>query len=466
MTAFDFTELLGPTLHSKGNSEVATTTLGTDGKEYVALYFTASWCPPCRAFTPSLVDYYLLAHIQEKLDIVVISSDREESKHDEYFAKMPFLALPYVDRDRKKALAEKYNVKGIPTLILLSTATGEIAIKNFIPLVKSDPKGFFFPYPEKSTRLVLSKVDTVGEHESFNGKTLALYFDATSFKPEFWGKCYGGCGTFSNRGIRHICNECDYFVACETCFKDIANTHDKEHTFKTREPIDYSKHMQPMRPKSQWPTAFHLARNYEVEYEATTIVIVDPARVVLNKNASLALKKGQKFPFAALKPAVIVFTESFLLVENIVKAVAEKLVPSGAQVQCTDGPAGVGDEVKPDAIIYDFQGGRNAFAFRGDLTEESLITFVEDFKSGKLLELKGQETKEKELREKEEKEKEAKKKEEDEKEEKEEEVVVRPTETESEKTWSKTTKTTTVTTKAENGSKVTTVTETVYKLLE
>ena len=46
-----------------------------DGK-YVLLYFSAHWCPPCRAFTPRLAELY--QHMQKqhsgKLEVVFVSS--------------------------------------------------------------------------------------------------------------------------------------------------------------------------------------------------------------------------------------------------------------------------------------------------------------------------------------------------------------------------------------------------------
>ena len=37
----------------------------------------------------------------------------------EYYGEMPWLALPYSDRDRKAQLSSKFKVTGIPTLIIL-----------------------------------------------------------------------------------------------------------------------------------------------------------------------------------------------------------------------------------------------------------------------------------------------------------------------------------------------------------
>ncbi|KAI9344263.1 thioredoxin-like-domain-containing protein [Obelidium mucronatum] len=445
MTAFDFTELLGSTLHSKGNAEVATTTLGTNGKEYIALYFTASWCPPCRAFTPVLIDYYLQPHIQEKLDVVVVSSDREESAHDEYFAKMPWLSLPYVDRDRKKVLAETFEVKGIPTFVLISAATGQVITKELRFFVEKDPKGHFFPYPEKSIRTVLSKVvttTTTTGHESFSGKTLALYFDGNPASSK------------SSQETK------DALLSAYQETKETALAFEVLQISWEQTAANHATHA----AQVPWPTvafdekfdtAFHLARLYNLSYNQPAIVILDPARNIINKDAAGAIRKGHKFPFSALKvvdlnessisnnysiwekPAVIVYLESVAgdaekveAVERVVNAVAERIheasVTGGAPV-CTDEScdigggvaepdvifftvkakhegarwyrqsAGLGDEVAPDAILYDFNKGRNAFPFRGELTEDNLVQFVQDFKTGKLLQLKEQEAKEEKL---------------------------------------------------------------------
>ncbi|KAJ3018438.1 UNVERIFIED_CONTAM: hypothetical protein HDU68_011146 [Siphonaria sp. JEL0065] len=449
MAPFDFTDLLGETLHSKGNAEVATSTLGTNGKEYVALYFTASWCPPCRAFTPILNEYYLLQHIQEKLDIVVVSSDREESAHDGYFAKMPWLSIPYADRDRVPALRAKYEVKGIPTLVLISAATGELLVKPLRSLVEKDQKGHFFPYPEKSIRTVLSKVETVTEHESFNGKSLALYFDDASSTPETRDALVEAYKESKANG--HA------FEVLQISWETTSEAH-ASHAAQVPWPT--------VAFDEKFDTAFHLAKLYNLSYNEPAIVVLDAARTIINKDAAIAIKKGAKFPFTALKvvdlnessisnnfslyekPSLIAYLESvsdteISRLEEILTSVAETTNAStsgGGGVVCTGdvceisesgepdvifftaktqneyaryyrGVAGLGEETTPDAIIYDFNNGRVAFPFRGEFSHDNLVQFVGDFKSGKLRALKEKEDQEKkareerELKEKEEKEK-------------------------------------------------------------
>eukprot|EP01018_Ginkgo_biloba_P027560 Gb_39281 [translate_table: standard] len=85
----------------------------------VALYFSAHWCPPCRGFTPELIQLYnTLRERGEAFEIVFLSSDREQQGFEEYFASMPWLALPFGD-ETKKELSRIFSVKGIPSLIVI-----------------------------------------------------------------------------------------------------------------------------------------------------------------------------------------------------------------------------------------------------------------------------------------------------------------------------------------------------------
>lgn len=95
----------------------------------VALYFSASWCPPCQRFTPILIDFYNTAKAAKSgFEIVFVSSDRSSDEFDAYFAKMPWLSIAQIEGSAaiKTKLAETLGVTGIPAMAVLDAKTGEI----------------------------------------------------------------------------------------------------------------------------------------------------------------------------------------------------------------------------------------------------------------------------------------------------------------------------------------------------
>ncbi|GKA02355.1 probable nucleoredoxin 1 [Tanacetum coccineum] len=102
--------------------------LGKDGAKipvsdlvgkHILLYFSAHWCPPCRAFTPKLVEaYHEIKTKHEAFEVIFISSDRDQASYDEYYSTMPWLSLPFGDK-RKQSLSRLFKVNGIPLLAAL-----------------------------------------------------------------------------------------------------------------------------------------------------------------------------------------------------------------------------------------------------------------------------------------------------------------------------------------------------------
>jgi thioredoxin-like negative regulator of GroEL len=123
-------DLLGASLCSKlGRVE---TRDALANKKIVCLYFSAHWCPPCRGFTPVLEEKYkeLKGIAPDDMEVVFVSSDRDSSSFNEYYATMSWLALPFADRDAKQRVSEKFGVNGIPMLVVLDGATGAIKAAN------------------------------------------------------------------------------------------------------------------------------------------------------------------------------------------------------------------------------------------------------------------------------------------------------------------------------------------------
>ncbi len=86
-------------------------------------------------------------------EIIFVSSDRNQSGFEEYFAEMPWLALPYSDRTRKDQLSKHFGVQGIPTLVMLD-AGGEVISTSARKSIASDPKGKEFPWYPKAVNSV------------------------------------------------------------------------------------------------------------------------------------------------------------------------------------------------------------------------------------------------------------------------------------------------------------------------
>ena len=87
-------------------------------KEYYIFYYTASWCPPCQQFTPTLVDWYE-KNKNDNFELILISSDRNEDAMESYAAKkmMPWPQLKLKDTKKFKS-SHDHKVRGIPSLIV------------------------------------------------------------------------------------------------------------------------------------------------------------------------------------------------------------------------------------------------------------------------------------------------------------------------------------------------------------
>lgn len=82
------------------------------------------------------------------LEVVFVSSDKDEEAFKEYFSEQPWLALDYADRKRKEQLSNKFGVSGIPSFIIVG-ADGTVINKDGRTAVTGDPTGVEFPWYPK-----------------------------------------------------------------------------------------------------------------------------------------------------------------------------------------------------------------------------------------------------------------------------------------------------------------------------
>ena len=108
-------ELIGTELVDAKGNKVETSSLA--GK-VIGLFFSASWCGPCKMFTPELVKFR--DRNDEKFEVVFVSSDRRAEDQQEYMKDydMEWPAIPY-DSPLRQELGAKYEVRGIPSLVIV-----------------------------------------------------------------------------------------------------------------------------------------------------------------------------------------------------------------------------------------------------------------------------------------------------------------------------------------------------------
>ncbi|XP_054281073.1 nucleoredoxin-like [Macrosteles quadrilineatus] len=121
------------------------------------LYFSAHWCPPCKAFTPQLIECYRKIKARgHKFEVIFISSDRSEESFESYLSTMPWTALPYKSSYCKE-LASNLDVHGIPTLILLDP-DGTIITEEGRSEVKEDLDGECFPWRQRPVNILTDRL--------------------------------------------------------------------------------------------------------------------------------------------------------------------------------------------------------------------------------------------------------------------------------------------------------------------
>ena len=105
----------------------------------VGFYFSAHWCPPCRTFTPSLVEFR--DDNKEDFEIVFVSSDKSPQAQMGYMKEtnMKWLTLRHRS-DAANRLKKKYGISGIPALVIVGP-DGKIITKNGRGDVSGNPRG-------------------------------------------------------------------------------------------------------------------------------------------------------------------------------------------------------------------------------------------------------------------------------------------------------------------------------------
>ena len=116
----DFFSDLQPKLIQARNGNAEPFPKAETSPKYTAIYYSAHWCPPCRAFTPKLVAWYKDFQPKHKdFQLVFASSDKDAKAMLEYMTGtgMPWPAVKH--SEKKSSGVDKYASNGIPYLVLI-----------------------------------------------------------------------------------------------------------------------------------------------------------------------------------------------------------------------------------------------------------------------------------------------------------------------------------------------------------
>lgn len=92
-------------------------------RPYLLIYYSASWCPPCKAFTPKLMQFYSQFRAKRSLfEVILVSLDKSEQQMLGYMKSfgMPWPAIHYDQRFNVNFL-KQYTLNSIPRVIVLDS---------------------------------------------------------------------------------------------------------------------------------------------------------------------------------------------------------------------------------------------------------------------------------------------------------------------------------------------------------
>ena len=136
-------KLLGPSLHVRGSSAPVPTASTLSAAPLLCVYVSASWCPPCKKFTPLLSAWYAGGG-SSKAAVVFASLDRDEDSFAAYFSKMAWpTALPF---GAGEEFAGRFSVAGIPALLVF-TRCGELVTAKGVEGLQREQQGGGPPFP-------------------------------------------------------------------------------------------------------------------------------------------------------------------------------------------------------------------------------------------------------------------------------------------------------------------------------
>lgn len=147
------------------------------GGNTIGLYFGANWFSKCENFTPVLASVYnQLKDKGSKFEVVFVSSDEDQLSFEKFYGTMPWPAIPFGDLPSKRSLTKRFQIEGIPSLIILNPE-GELIRTDGVELVY---RYGWRAFPFTSERIAELEAEERAKHDSQTLENL-LFVDGGSY---------------------------------------------------------------------------------------------------------------------------------------------------------------------------------------------------------------------------------------------------------------------------------------------
>jgi thiol-disulfide isomerase/thioredoxin len=111
--------------------------------QVVLVDFWATWCGPCRAALPELQETFK-ANEARGLRVVGINLDQDGDALGQFLAENPLPWTHLVGEEASQA-AERYGVRGIPTLMLVNREGNVVAVANHLREINAELEKLLAP---------------------------------------------------------------------------------------------------------------------------------------------------------------------------------------------------------------------------------------------------------------------------------------------------------------------------------
>ena len=116
------------------------------GAKVKALYFSASWCAPCKTFAPTIAKFYeeinKYGTSPKRLELLYVSGDEDEEDFKEFSQDMPWPSIPFEDDKTKERLNDEFKVVGIPFIVLVDEKLQTVKSGVQIDIRSTDVKNY------------------------------------------------------------------------------------------------------------------------------------------------------------------------------------------------------------------------------------------------------------------------------------------------------------------------------------